>query len=500
MSKTSIQDHAMEIRFVLISLGLLLISDGNLLAIQATAVTSPERVFVQYFRPAACNGKLVFAGEDKDRGSEPWVTDGTPAGTMRLKDIWPGPKPSSPFGFTAFQDRVVFWAEDFDHGRELWITDGTEAGTTLLKDICPGKKFGSVMGPDPINQRQDLTAEFNKMLYFFAHREGGWPSALYRTDGTEAGTVSLISVNSGCGELIVGQDCVYVFNFGDSIWKSDGTPQGTVQVSKIKKWDLDSSGEFNSPDRQISWRPACLGPSVFFAAHDKNNGIELWKTDGTEAGTGMVRDIRKGFGPGYGESDRSSYPQWLTAFKNEVYFTATDEVDPDRGRELWKSDGTSAGTVMVKDINPGRGSSKPAQLIVWNNALYFTAVSDPNDKYGRRTLWKTDGTEKGTVQVRGVSYVPNSPGWGTSGWPMAWPTTFRNSLFLANDAQASLVVARMRQGSNQIEMLWWGGRDSNGYQNPLWISMNDNMYFVAEGKLWRAAASPELQNKVNRNK
>ena len=51
----------------------------------------------------------------------------------------------------------------------------------------------------------------------------------------------------------------------------------------------------------------------------------------------MIRDIRKGFGPGYDISDRSSFPQWLTVHNNAVYFVATDEVDKDRGRELWKT-------------------------------------------------------------------------------------------------------------------------------------------------------------------
>ena len=92
-----------------------------------------------------------------------------------------------------------------------------------------------------------------------------------------------------------------------------------------------------------------VGNTLYFVANDGTNNYEVWKSDGTSAGTVMVKDIRSG----------SSGPRHLTAVDNTLYFRADDGI---YGRELWKSDGTSAGTVMVKDIRSGIYGSEPQHL------------------------------------------------------------------------------------------------------------------------------------------
>ena len=80
----------------------------------------------------------VFQATDAVNGTELWITDGTDAGTMLLKDIYAGATNSTPGNFFRLADgKVLFAATDAVSGNELWVTDGTAAGTTLFKDINP---------------------------------------------------------------------------------------------------------------------------------------------------------------------------------------------------------------------------------------------------------------------------------------------------------------------------------------------------------------------------
>src|SRR5262249_58532624 len=97
-----------------------------------------------------------------------------------------------------------------------------------------------------------------------------------------------------------------------------------------------------------------VGGTLFFTANDGVNGEELWKSDGTEAGTVLVKDINPGSAFGYGYGSR---PYELTAVGGTLFFTADDGA---HGRELWKSNGTEAGTVLVKDNNPDNNPIGPS--------------------------------------------------------------------------------------------------------------------------------------------
>src|SRR5713226_1650081 len=81
--------------------------------------------------------------------------------------------------------------------------------------------------------------------------------------------------------------------------------------------------------------------TAYFAANDGAHGSELWKSNGAAAGTLLVKDINPG---------ASSSPTYLTNVNGTLFFTA---IDPVHGDELWRSNGTPAGTVLVKDIHPG---------------------------------------------------------------------------------------------------------------------------------------------------
>src|SRR5439155_18929801 len=134
--------------------------------------------------------------------------------------------------------------------------------------------------------------------------------------------------------------------------------------------------------------------TLFFTAFRPDTGTELWKSDGTEGGTVLVKDINPGSG--------SASPSELLNVNGTLFFRA---FHPDVGSELWKSDGTADGTVRVADINPGPASSGPSALTTVNGTLFFRSFRSS----AGYDLWKSDGTAAGTVLVKGFGVTPPTP-------------------------------------------------------------------------------------------
>lgn len=164
----------------------------------------------------------------------------------------------------------------------------------------------------------------------------------------------------------------------------------------------------NSNVNNINGSKIAIGNTLYFRMTDGgsnniNHGLELWKTDGTAAGTMMIKDIRTGAPNGF--------PINFGVLNGKLMFNATTGTTQDgaTGAELWTSDGTEAGSTLVKDINPGINSSNPATVVQSGNVGFFVA-SEPTDL---DELWKTDGTAAGTVLVKDIH--PNVAGIGNSG-------------------------------------------------------------------------------------
>lgn len=170
---------------------------------------------------------------------------------------------------------------------------------------------------------------------------------------------------------------------GIELWKSDGTAAGTVLVKDI------GPGNNTASDLIPQFLTNVAGV-LFFVMNDGVHGIELWKSDGTEAGTVLVKDINPGSGSGFNFLLTDS----LLAVDDTLFFTANDGVN---GVELWKTDGTEAGTVLVQNINPG-GGSFPVLLTNANGTLFFGAT----DGVTGTELWKSDGSSAGTVLVKDI--------------------------------------------------------------------------------------------------
>jgi ELWxxDGT repeat protein len=329
-------------------------------------------------------GTGFFVADDGTHGFELWKTDGTAAGTTLVKDINPGATGSFPSLLTDVNGTLFFTADDGTHGSELWSSDGTAAGTTMVKDINPGG------GSQP-----NGLVDFGGTL-FFAADDGTNGRELWRSDGTAAGTTMVKDINPGGSsspsDLVdVGGTLFFTADDGsngEELWKSDGTGAGTQLVK-----DINPNPNAPSDVSQIT----DVNGTAFFEAFD-GTFFGLWKSDGTGAGTVLLK--------GDGGTGASLGPQQLTNVAGTLFFTGDDGSGPsDHGRELWKSDGTSSGTVIVKDIWPGAQASNPDDLTDVNGTLFFEADDGTNGA----GLWSSDGTSSGTALVKAIG-----PSWLTS--------------------------------------------------------------------------------------
>jgi ELWxxDGT repeat protein len=158
----------------------------------------------------------------------------------------------------------------------------------------------------------------------------------------------------------------------------------------VKDVNPGSTGSFPGNVDQLGVE---LGAGLLFAADDGTNGRELWKSDGTSGGIVLLNDINLG--------SASSSPDNLAALEGIVLFEATDGVN---GEELWKTDGTTAGTVIESDINPGSGGNSPSGLTLFGSKVFFRADNGTL----RSELWKAAVTL--TVTPTPIP-VPSVTGW-----------------------------------------------------------------------------------------
>jgi len=333
------------------------------------------------------NGTLFFVATDASHGRELWKSDGTEAGTVLVKDIYPGGN-SNPDWLTNVNGTLFFKADDGTHGSELWKSDGTEAGTVMVKDVIVPDLPS--FGIDP-----GWLTNVNDVLFFSAKKEGWSGDELWRSDGTAAGTRLIKDINPGSdGSTPMYLKAIGSLLFfsaddgthGKELWKSDGTEAGTELVKDI--W-FDS---VDSEPKEITQ----YGFSVMFSATREDQGRELWTSiAGLEASTMMVKDIADHY------LHPDSNPEYLTENKAMLYFAAYSFYAG--GRELWKSNGTATGTVMVKDIHPS-GDSNPEHLTSSNGYVFFTA----DDGVHGEELWVSDGTAAGTAMVRDIDPTDGS--------------------------------------------------------------------------------------------
>ncbi|WP_411894684.1 ELWxxDGT repeat protein [Winogradskyella sp. A2] len=366
------------------------------------------------------------------------------------------------------------------------------AQVTLVRDIMSG-------APNGININTELFKYNNKILF------KSFAGELSYSDGTNSGTF-WINIGIGRAEpegftLNSVTNEVYFSARGPGVndttvtelWKTDGTAVGTMLVhdfSPFTGWSsrptdiCDNSGiifcnayvnstgnelcisdPINTSNNTISIDPTASGSNpehlfafngnVYFSASGPAGYRELYVSDGTYSGTGLLKNLNP---VGFGD------PEEFVEFNNKLYFTAKNGSS---GRELWVTDGTSAGTYMVADINPG-GHSNPSNFHAVGNRLYFSAT---NDSTGTELYYML--TNESVILYRDIN-----PGTASSN-PSGFTSYNGYTYFNADDGTNGQELWRTNGSIFGIGL--FKDLNPNGSSSPVsFKKYNGNLYFSAD--------------------
>lgn len=363
-----------------------------------------------------CKNRLYFSAQSQHKGLNIWRTDGAEAGTQRVVRTSDEYNGIEPLRLTTMQNSLYFITNE-NYTFKVWRSDGTQENTYELYSNSVHES--SFLPFEPVAFKNEL---------YFPGGTSSQTSSIWKTAGTIAQTNPLFPQDAPTPTepshlAVAGNYLYFVSDSGAGIWRTDGTHEGTVQLNSAAlryacplnavfvsdKADMYAFLMSTSNYRPELWRingqsgeserlaelfsfTSCTSSrmglmyqgKLFFAASTSSSwdGLELWTSDGTAAGTRQFYDI---------EPEGSSDPGDFIVANGLLFFTADTEA---YGRELWVTDGTSAGTRMVKNIGWEHTDSLLRNFTVVDNKLFFTSFTGEG-----RALWESDGTEEGTNRL-----------------------------------------------------------------------------------------------------
>ncbi len=368
-----------------------------------------------YFTVVA--GQLFFSATDDTHGRELWTSDGTAGGTRLVRDINPGPGNGRPHQLLAFQGHLVFAATS-GAGYEIWQSDGTEAGTTppiasldntegddpqgfvpigdilyysaisrddtkCTEGTCDSGdrrrlfnwKFGGSAAPTPesgwrADAPENMVAIDGKVYFnadLYDDSDGGTPygrvGMVYHPGASDGLNMALYGSSEVEPAVSLHKDFIRLAN-GRTVYRAFTNPAGKelfADGSSNPVEDIRPGADGSGPDLLID-----MGTYVLFRADDGVHGREWWRSDGL-TDTRLVKDIHPGSASGLlnttGVSD-------VARFGEVLVFAADNGTD---GTELWRTDGTEAGTYQVAELQPSGSGGSPASFAMMGDTIYFSA-------------------------------------------------------------------------------------------------------------------------------
>jgi ELWxxDGT repeat protein len=358
-------------------------------------------------------------------------TDGTAAGTYLLADSLASDPVFGPPDFFYFER----CGQDFS-SCEIWRSDGTRAGTRAV----PAANHLPFVDPHSF-------ASWQGKLCFVAFQETDSESGLWCSDGSTPGTIRLAGVQESfeTPALVVATPSRLFFasgETGEDLWVTDGTPGGSRRLADFERVSCSSFHpiECETPDVNSA---VADGDAIYFETHRTGHGAEIWRSDGTEAGTRPLAELPPGsviVQPPRRLGDRWIFPAafsgqpatlWTAgegfaraapltsceggecpAFRGFLTEspTAPSQLfageDAAHGLELWVTDGR--GTRRLSDACPGSCPGLrfedyfAVRLGVSAGRAWFRAYSNPEAPSDTGSeLWVTDGTPGGTHRAAG---------------------------------------------------------------------------------------------------
>jgi len=341
-------------------------------------------------------------------------SDGTAAGTSAIRDFAEAPASGGPRNQIALNGRLLFSARTSEIEAPLFLSDGSEAGTHVVSG-----QAGWASGLARVGNRVFFEAFEQAPPDYYPRLQS---TGLWMTNGAPGGTVRVgPAISSYRSPMPVGGSLFFTaareysyYNQPDlELYRSNGTTSGTGLVKNINNYSEDTTHHhmcYNAPSN--SGPGIELNGRLLFVADDGRKGRELWVSDGSAPGTRLLRDVdpRRIPQPPPGRCDDNreetglaSDPRDFIRYGNRVLFTAADGK---AGRELWWTDGTTAGTRRVADLRRGARGSNPHDFVLFRGRVWFIASAQGAGE----GLWRTDGTPQKTELVHPLT-LGGLPSW-----------------------------------------------------------------------------------------